>query len=61
MGEAARRAYFRRTTPSERLDDGLRMSDEYLSAFLATVKIPPGATPEERAKIQFRAIRKAFG
>lgn len=58
MGEAARKALLRRTTGGQRIDMCIRMSDEYLCHYLEKVPIPQDASPGERARIQFQAIRK---
>jgi hypothetical protein len=59
MGEAGRRAMMRNTTPEERFDLGLELSETMMAAVLAHVSVPRDATPEERARIQFRALRRA--
>lgn len=56
MGDAARRAYLRRTTPAERFDEGLRLVDAAVAAALREEGLPARpATPEE-ARLAFRAI-----
>lgn len=58
MGKAARDALYRRTTPGERLDMCVRISDDYIRSYLERVPVPQDATREERAQIQFWALRK---
>lgn len=56
MGDAARRAYLRRTSPSERFDDGLRLSQEMMLAVLRREGITSIRT-EEEARRAFRVLR----
>lgn len=59
MGETARR-WFRRTySERERFDLALRFQSDTIEEFLKTVPVPEGADPEERARIQFQALRQA--
>lgn len=60
MGEAARRSYLRRTTPTQRFDHGLELSDEMISAFLARHGFRAPFTPES-ARTAFVLLRKLGG
>lgn len=57
MGDRARQRYLERTTPTERLDAGLQMADEFIEAYLADLDMPEGLTEEERVRFEFQALR----
>lgn len=59
VGEAARRAFWRNHSESERFDIGLRYQSDVIESFLAQVPVPEHASPEERARIHFKALRRA--
>lgn len=57
MGDRARARYLERTTPTERLDAGLRAADEFIEAVLDDLDVPEGLTEEERVRFEFQALR----
>lgn len=60
MGDRARELYLRRTTPSERFDHGLSLSDMAIRNLLARHGITEIRTPEE-AQRAFRILRSRGG
>ena len=58
MGEAARKAYMRRTTTSERFDHGLQMSDAMLARIIERAGIELDGSPESIRRA-FRVLREA--
>jgi hypothetical protein len=58
MGEAARRAYMKRTTPEQRFDHGLDISDYMIRSILQREGIVLDGT-SDTARRGFRALRKA--
>lgn len=58
MGEAARRAYMRRTTPAQRFDHGLELSDEMIRAVIERAGIRLDGSPEAARRAR-QALREA--
>ena len=58
MGDAARRAYLKRTTPEQRLDEGIRMAQAAMEAALREEGLPTSDLTEAQAREAFRALRK---
>jgi hypothetical protein len=56
MGDAARRAYLRRTTPAQRFDDGLRLAEAAMRAALREEGFPDEPRTEEQTRAAFRAL-----
>lgn len=59
MAEAGRRVLLENTTPGERFDLGLELSDAMMTAVASRAPVPAEATEEERARLRFWALRKA--
>lgn len=59
MGEAARKALLRTTTASQRFDRGLELSSAMIEAIFQKIEAPEDATPEERARLRYQALREA--
>lgn len=57
MGERARDAYLRRSTPTQRLDEGLRLSEAMQRAVLRRAGIPEDGSPES-ARRAFQVLRR---
>lgn len=56
MGDAARRAYIRRTTPAQRFDEGLRLAEAAMKAALREEGFPEEPQGEEQTRAAFRAL-----
>lgn len=60
MGERARLNYLRRTTPEERFEHGLELSDAAIRGFLARHGFGDDLSPDE-ARRAFRLLRARGG
>ncbi|MHB8586245.1 MAG: hypothetical protein ACYDDF_10490 [Thermoplasmatota archaeon] len=61
MGEAARRAYLKRATPTMSFDHGLQLSDMMMQAVIKRAAIDPSLPDRERAHLAYLALRRAQG